>query len=214
MPLVRVNNFAMSLDGYVAGPEQSLENPLGVGGEQLHEWAFATHTFREVHGMDAGESGVDDDFAARGTVGVGAHIIGRNMFGPVRGSWPDETWRGWWGENPPYHHHVFVLTHHPREPLVMQGGTTFHFVSDGIESALAQARRSAGDEDVVIGGGALTVREYLEADLIDELHIAVVPVLLGRGERLFEGNDLANRFEFEPVQCSSVVAHFVLRRTR
>jgi len=214
VPLVRVNNFAMSLDGYAAGPEQSQENPLGVGGEQLHEWAFATQTFREMHGDGGGASGLDDDFAARATIGVGAHIIGRNMFGPVRGAWPDESWRGWWGDDPPYHHPVFVLTHHPREPLVMQGGTTFYFVSDGIESALDQARSAAGGADIIIGGGALTIREYLAADLIDELHLAVAPVLLGRGERLFDDIDLADRFEFEPVQSSSLVAHFVLRRRR
>jgi dihydrofolate reductase len=212
MPLVRVNNFAMSLDGYVAGPDQSNDQPLGAGGERLHDWAFATRAFRDAHDMDAGASGTDDDVAARGIANVGAHIMGRNMFSPLRGAWPDESWRGWWGEDPPFHHPVFVLTHHPRNSIEMQGGTTFHFVSDGIESALAQARDVAGDLDVAIGGGALTVREYLAADLIDEMHLAVVPVLLGSGERLFEGVDLAGRFEFEPVQSSSAVAHFIARR--
>jgi dihydrofolate reductase len=212
MPLVRVNNFAMSLDGYVAGPDQSNDQPLGAGGERLHDWAFATRAFRDAHDMDAGASGTDDDVAARGIANVGAHIMGRNMFSPLRGAWPDESWRGWWGEDPPFHHPVFVLTHHPRNSIEMQGGTTFHFVSDGIESALAQARDVAGDLDVAIGGGAFTVCEYLAADLIDEMHLAVVPVLLGSGERLFEGVDLAGRFEFEPVQSSSAVAHFIARR--
>ncbi len=212
MPLVRVNNFAMSLDGFVAGPDQSQDNPLGRGGEQLHEWFVVTHNFRRMHGMDEGSLGIDNDFAAGGIDNVGAHIIGRNMFGPVRGAWPDESWRGWWGEEPPYHHPVFVLTHYPREPLEMDGGTTFHFVSDGIEAALSRAREAAGDHDVVIGGGATTVREYLDADLIDQMHLAVAPLLLGSGERLFEGIELTDRFDFEPVQSSSGAAHFVLRR--
>ena len=212
MPLVRVNNFTMSLDGYVAGPDQSEENPLGVGANNIHDWAFATKAFREAHDMEDGDTGLDDEFAARGAHGYGAEIMGRNMFGPVRGPWPDDSWRGWWGEDPPFHTPVFVLTHHPREPIEMKGGTTFHFVTEGIESALGQARDAAGELDVAIGGGALTVREYLEADLIDEMHIAVVPQLLGSGERLFEGIDLTNRFDFEPVRSSSAVAHFVLRR--
>ena len=212
MPVVRVNNLTVSLDGYVAGPDQSQDHPLGVGGEQLHGWMVATKAFREAHDMEGGDTGPDSDIAARGAHGYGAEIMGRNKFGPVRGAWPDDAWRGWWGENPPFHTPVFVLTHHPRDPLVMEGGTTFHFVSDGIESALEQARAAAGDLDVHIGGGALTVREYLAADLIDEMHLALVPVLLGGGERLFEGVDLADRFEFEPVQSSPAAAHFVLRR--
>lgn len=217
MPKVRVCAFSMSLDGYVAGPDQSLEHPLGVGGEQLHEWVFATRTFRHVHGMgdpDDGETGLDDDLAARGSQGVGAHIIGRNMFGPVRGAWGDEVWKGWWGDEPPYHHPVFVLTHHPREPLEMAGGTTFFFVTDGIASALEQARDAAGDQDVVIGGGAATVREYLKAGLIDEMHVAVAPVLLGSGERLFDGVAPLEHLGFEPVRSSSAAAHFMLRRNR
>jgi dihydrofolate reductase len=212
VPLVRVNNITVSLDGYVAGPDQSQEHPLGVGGERLHEWMVATKAFREAHDMEGGETGPDNDFAARGAQGYGAEIMGRNKFGPIRGPWPDDAWRGWWGDNPPFHTPVFVLTHHPRDPIVMEGGTTFHFVSEGIESALEQARDAAGDLDVTIGGGALTIREYLAADLIDQMHLAVVPLLLGRGERLFEGLDLADRFRFEPVHSSSAVAHFELRR--
>jgi len=217
MSKVRVCSFSMSLDGYVAGPDQSLEHPLGVGGEQLHNWAFATRTFHQVHGMgglDDGETGLDDEFIARSSQGVGAHILGRNMFGPVRGAWGDEAWNGWWGDNPPYHHPVFVLTHHPRDPLEMAGGTTFHFVTDGLESALEQARDAAGGQDVVIGGGAATVRAYLQADLVDEMHLAVAPVLLGSGERLFDGAVRLERFEFEPIRSSSAAAHFVLRRDR
>ena len=212
MTIVRVNNLTMSLDGYVAGPDQSLEHPLGTGAEDLHDWLVATKAFRQQHGMDGGETGTDDDFASRWGRGVGAEIMGRNKFGPVRGPWPGEDWRGWWGESPPFHTPVFVLTHHPRDPLEMEGGTTFYFVTDGVESALAQAREAAGDLDVTIGGGALTVREYLEADLIDEMHLVVVPRLLGDGARLFEGIDLTSRFDFEPVVSSAAAAHFVLNR--
>src|SRR5215472_3283619 len=190
MPKLRVCSFSISLDGFGAGPQQSLEHPLGVGGRELHEWAFATRTFRRLHGQEGGDTGVDDDFAARGFHNAGAWIIGRNMFGPVRGPWPDHSWRGWWGENPPYHVPVFVLTHHARPALHMQGGTIFHFVTGGIREALAQARAAAGDQDVRLGGGVATVREYLEARLVDELHLAVAPVLLGRGEELFHGLDL------------------------
>lgn len=185
MSKLRVHNFAISLDGYAAGPDQSLDHPLGVGGERLHSWAFATRTARQTHGMDGGDEGLDDDFFARGEAGLGATIMGRNMFGPIRGPWDSEQWTGWWGENPPYHHPVFVLTHHPRPPIAMQGGTTFHFVDDGIESALAQAREAAGGGDVRLGGGAATIQQYLRADLIDELHLVIVPILLGSGERLF-----------------------------
>jgi dihydrofolate reductase len=190
MPKLRVCSFSISLDGFGAGPQQSLEDPLGAGGRELHEWAFATRTFRRLHGQEGGDTGVDDDFAARGFHNAGAWIIGRNMFGPVRGPWPDHSWRGWWGENPPYHVPVFVLTHHARPALQMQGGTTFHFVTGGIREALAQARAAAGDQDVRLGGGVATVRQYLEARLVDELHLAVAPVLLGRGEGLFHGLDL------------------------
>lgn len=189
MTRLRVHNVSISLDGYAAGPDQTLERPMGVGGEVLHEWAFATRTFRRMFGAGDGEEGVDEDFAARGEVGIGATIIGRHMFGPVRGPWPDESWRGWWGDTPPYGHPVFVLTHHPRPPLEMAGGTTFHFVTDGPEAALARATEAARGADVRLGGGAATIQQYLAAALVDELHIAVVPHLLGAGERLFDHLD-------------------------
>jgi dihydrofolate reductase len=190
MPKVRVSAFTISLDGYGAGPDQSLENPLGVGAVGLHEWAFATCTFRRMFGQDGGTTGIDDDFAARAMANIGAWILGRNMFGPIRGEWPDESWKGWWGENPPYHCPVFVLTHHPPAPITMEGGTTFHFVTDGIQAALQRAIEAADGQDVRIGGGVATIRQYLQADLIDEMHIVVSPVLLGRGESLFAGLDL------------------------
>jgi len=190
MSQLRVRCFTISLDGYGAGPDQSLSAPLGLGGFALHEWLFATRTARKMFGQDGGEAGVDDDFAAQGFENVGAWILGRNMFGPIRGPWPDESWRGWWGENPPYHTPVFVLTHHPRQPIAMEGGTTFHFVTDGIESALRQAKAAAGGRDVRLGGGAQTIREYLTARLIDDLHLVISPVLLGSGESLLAGIDL------------------------
>ncbi len=190
MSKLSVRSFAVSLDGYGAGPRQSLGAPLGEGGMALHEWLFATRTARRMFGQEGGETGVDDDFAARGFENVGAWILGRNMFGPVRGPWPDESWRGWWGENPPYHTPVFVLTHHARKPLEMEGGTTFHFVTDGIESALRQAKSAANGRDIRVGGGVETIRAYLEARLIDDLHLVVSPVLLGSGESLFAGIDL------------------------
>jgi dihydrofolate reductase len=190
MPKLRVSSFSISLDGYGAGPEQSLENPLGAGGMALHEWAFATRTFRQMFGQDGGTTGIDDDFAARGFANVGAWILGRNMFGPIRGDWPDENWKGWWGDNPPYHCPVFVLTHHPRAPIAMEGGTTFHFVTDGIRAALERAVEAAKGQDVRIGGGVATIRQYLQAGLIDEMHFAVSPVLLGTGENLFAGLNL------------------------
>jgi dihydrofolate reductase len=186
MPKLRVHNFALSLDGYAAGPNQNLDNPLGVGGPGLHEWAFATRTYRQMFGVDGGDEGVDDRFAVQGDSGIGATIMGRNMFGPVRGPWGDEQWRGWWGEDPPYHHPVFVLTHHPHASITMQGGTTFHFVNDGIEAALERALDAAEGKDVRIGGGAATIQQYLRAGLIDEMHLAIVPILLGSGERLFD----------------------------
>jgi dihydrofolate reductase len=185
-----VRCFSLSLDGYGAGPDQSIDNPLGVNGMALHEWAFATKTFQTMFGQDGGETGVDDDYAARGFENIGAWILGRNMFGPVRGPWPDESWKGWWGPNPPYHVPVFVLTNYARAPLVMEGGTTFYFVTDGIESALQQAKAAAGDRDVRVGGGVSTIQHYLRARLIDEMHLAMAPVLLGRGENLFAGIDL------------------------
>ena len=190
MSRLRVCSFSISQDGYGAGPDQSLDHPLGVGGKALHEWAFTTRTFRQMFGQDGGSTGIDDQFAARGFENVKAWILGRNMFGPVSGPWADDEWKGWWGDNPPYHCSVFVLTHHPRAPLVMQGGTTFHFVTDGMQAALARAREVAAGADVRIGGGVATVRQYLAAGLIDELHFAVAPVLLGRGENVFAGLDL------------------------
>jgi dihydrofolate reductase len=194
MPRLRVQSFSVSLDGYGAGPAQSLDDPMGRGGMALHDWVFPTRTFQRMHAEEsvegAGTTGIDDEFAARGFENLGAWILGRNMFGPVRGPWPDDSWRGWWGETPPYHVPVFVLTHHARAPLEMKGGTVFHFVTDGIESALARAREAAGSRDVRLGGGVDTVRQYLKARLIDELHLAVSPVLLGGGESLFAGIDL------------------------
>jgi dihydrofolate reductase len=191
MSKLRVESFTISLDGFGAGPNQSLNNPLGEGGTSLHGWAMATRTFqKQVFGNDDGATGIDDDFAQRGFTNIGASILGRNMFGPVRGPWPDESWRGWWGENPVYHTPVFILTHHARPPLVMQGGTTFHFVTQGISTALAMAKEAAQGKDVRLGGGVDTIQQYLRAGLIDEMHIAISPVLLGSGERLFQGIDL------------------------
>ncbi len=191
MSRVVIRGYSVSLDGFGAGPDQSLENPIGVGGMAMHDWLRTTRTFhREVLRQDGGVTGVDDDFAARGMEGMGAWILGRNMFTTSRGPWPDDGWRGWWGENPPYHVPVFVLTHHARPPLEMQGGTTFHFVTDGIESALRRAREAAGDRDIRIGGGAATVRQYLAARLVDQVHLAFAPVLIGRGEPMFAGLDL------------------------
>ena len=185
-----VHSFAMSLDGYGAGPRQSLDNPLGAGGLALHEWAFNTRTFHATHGKDGGSSGVDDDFVARGFDNIGAWILGRNMFGPVRGPWPDDTWKGWWGDDPPYHTPAFVLTHYPRSSLTMKGGTTFHFVTDGIRAALGRAREASQGKDIRLGGGVATIREFLRDGLVDEMHLAYAPVLLGSGECLLAGMDL------------------------
>lgn len=191
MTQVRVASFTISLDGFGAGPAQSLEHPLGLGGTELHQWLFPTRTFqRALFGKDDGTTGMDDRFAARSFENIGAWILGRNMFSPHRGPWADLSWKGWWGESPPYHVPVFVLTHHARPDLPMAGGTTFHFVTGGIEEALERARTAAGGKDVRIGGGVQTIQQYLRAGLIDELHIAISPVLLGRGERLFEGVDM------------------------
>ena len=191
MSMLRVESLTLSLDGYGAGPDQDVDNPLGVGGAALHGWAFNTRTFqRELFGSDGGEPGIDDDFAARGFRNVGAWILGRNMFGPVRGPWLDERWRGWWGENPVYHAPVFVLTHYARAPLVMDGGTTFHFVTEGIDVALTRARAAAGPKDVRLSGGVQTIQQYLRQRLVDEMHFVIAPVLLGQGERLFAGIDL------------------------
>jgi dihydrofolate reductase len=191
MTKVRIESYSISLDGYGAGPAQSLEHPLGVGGQQLHGWALPTRTMqRMVFGKEGGETGLDEDYAARGFANVGAWILGRNMFAPSRGPWTDDGWKGWWGPNPPYHVPVFVLTHHARAPLEMEGGTTFHFVTDGIHRALERAREAAGGKDVRLGGGAATLRQYLSAGLVDSAHLAISPVLLGRGEPLLAGLDL------------------------
>jgi dihydrofolate reductase len=190
MGKVRVAGFSLSLDGFGAGPDQSLHDPLGKRGTELHRWIFGTRTFRAMIGQEGGSDGVDEQYAHRSMEGFGAFILGRNMFGPIRGEWPDESWKGWWGDNPPYHAQTFILTHHPRAPIVMEGGTTFHFVTRGIEASLDEARSAAGDLDVKIGGGVATVRQYLKAGLIDELHFAITPVVLGRGEAMFEGLDL------------------------
>ncbi len=190
MSKLRVASFSVSIDGFGAGPDQSLENPLGLGGMGLHTWAFATEIIKQMFGDTGGSTGVDNDFVARGFQGIGAWIMGRNMFGPVRGPWLNEDWKGWWGDDPPYHADVFVLTRHPREPITMAGGTTFHFVTDGIEKGLERAFEAANGLDVRLGGGVATIRQYLRAALVDEMHIAVSPVLLGRGEPLFDGIDL------------------------
>lgn len=214
MSRLRVSSFTISLDGYGAGPDQSLEHPLGVGGETLHEWFVPTRTFQRAHGGEDGETGVDDDFAAKGFRNAGAWIMGRNMFGPVRGPWPDDTWRGWWGEEPPFHAPVFVLTHHPRRTLAMRGGTTFHFVTEGIHRALELAREAAGDRDVLVHGGVATIRQYLQARLIDELHLAVAPILLGAGENLFAGLDLpALGYRVVERAATPRATHVVLRRS-
>jgi dihydrofolate reductase len=190
MAKVRVAGFSLSIDGFGAGPDQSIDNPLGRRGMELHEWLFGTRMFRAMTGQTGGSDGVDQDYAARSMAGFGAFILGRNMFGPIRKNWPDDSWKGWWGNNPPYHAPVFVLTHFARAPIEMEGGTVFHFVTDGIEIALEQAKAAAGMHHIKIGGGVSTVRQYLQAGLIDELHFAVSPVVLGRGEAMFAGIDL------------------------
>ena len=182
-------HITMSLDGYVSGPDQSVDNPLGVGGIELHEWVFPLRAFREAHGGEGGDVNASSAVVEERQANIGAAIMGRNMFGPVRGPWPDESWRGWWGENPPYHYPAFVLTHHPREPLEMEGGTTFHFVADGIESALERARDAAQERDVWLAGGASVVNQYLAARLVDQIDISIAPLILGAGARLFEGLD-------------------------
>jgi dihydrofolate reductase len=190
MAKVKVQAFSISIDGFGAGPRQSLNDPLGIGGTTLHQWFYPTRTFQQMVGGEGGSAGVDDDFARRSFEGIGAWILGRNMFGPVRGPWPDDSWKGWWGANPPYHVPVFVLTHYPRAPLAMQGGTTFHFVTGGIQEALHRAREAARGQDVRVGGGVSTVRQYLQAGLVDEVHLAIAPTLLGTGEALLAGLDL------------------------
>ncbi|MCW1886538.1 dihydrofolate reductase family protein [Luteolibacter flavescens] len=215
MPKLRVHCFGVSLDGFGAGPEQSLENPLGIGGLDLHQWFFPTQVFQEMHGAgeSGGSTGVDNDFARRGFDGIGAWILGRNMFGPVRGEWPDDEWKGWWGEEPPYHAQVFVLTHHPRESIEMKGGTVFHFVTDGIHAALERAKEAAGDLDVRLCGGVATIRQYLESGLVDEMHVAVSPVILGSGESLLGGLDLLKLgYRCTGHVASSAATHFVITR--
>jgi dihydrofolate reductase len=214
MTQVRVECFTISLDGYGAGPDQDIDHPLGVGAEDLHQWFIPTRTFqRALFGKEGGTTGIDDDFASRGFRKVGAGILGRNMFGPIRGPWPDLNWKGWWGDNPPYHFPVFILTHHARPSIEMEGGTTFHFVTGGIHEALARAREAAGALDVRIGGGANTIRQYLREGLIDELHVAISPILLGQGEPLFEGLDLrALGYACVEHAASDKATHIVLRR--
>ena len=212
MSRLTVSAFTVSVDGYGAGPDQDLEHPLGRGSAHLHDWLIPTRTFQQLSGKD-GDTGVDDDFAKRSFDNVGAWIMGRNMFGPVRGSWPDESWRGWWGENPPYHVPIFVLTHHARPPLAMAGDNVFHFVTGGIHEALDRARAAAGVKDIRIGGGAATIRQYLEADLVDEMHLAVSPILLGRGEPLFAGIDLlAKGFTVTEQVAGARALHVVLTK--
>jgi dihydrofolate reductase len=213
MSKVRVAGFGVSLDGFSAGTEQSLNDPLGKRGPEIFQWFFHTRTFHAMHGQEGGSTDVDDTFARRSMENFGAFILGRNMFGPVRGPWPDDSWKGWWGDDPPYHAPTFVLTHHEREPLVMQGGTTFYFVSGGIEEALRRAKQVAGDKDIKIGGGVSTVRQYLQAGLIDSLHLAVSPVLLGQGEALFAGLDFrALGFSVTERKVTEHATHVVLEK--
>jgi dihydrofolate reductase len=212
MPKLRVHNFAISLDGYGAGPGQDIDNPLGVGGLRLHEWVFSTRAWNKRQGTEGGSEGLDDKFLEEGDAGIGATIMGRNMFGPVRGNWPDDSWTGWWGDDPPYHHQVFVLTHHARAPITMQGGTTFNFVTDGIETALERAFAAAGGKDVRLGGGVATIQQYMRTGLVDEIHVAIVPILLGRGERLWDTGAVG--YECVEFVSSPAVAHARFVRAR
>jgi dihydrofolate reductase len=220
MSKLRVQSFSVSVDGYGAGPRQDQDNPLGVGGEALHGWLVDTRMFKELYPpaelgeQEKGTTGVDDEFARRGFENLGAWIMGRNMFGPIRGDWPDDAWRGWWGSNPPYHVPVFVLTHHPRKSIEMEGGTTFHFVTEGIEEALRRAKQAAGAKDVRLGGGTETIRQYLRARLVDEMHLAISPVLLGSGEHLFAGLDLlALGYRVKERATSEAAMHIIVERT-
>ncbi len=215
MSKLRVHCFAISLDGYGAGPRQSREAPLGVGGEALHQWFLPTRTFQRMLGKTGGTTGIDDDYAARGIANLGAWILGRNMFGPIRGPWPDDQWKGWWGDEPPYRVPVFVLTHHARAPLAMKGGTVFHFVTGGLRAALDQARAAAGGRDIRVGGGAATIRQYLTAGLIDEMHLAVSPILLGSGEHLLYGIDLrALGYRCTDHVASEKATHYVIAKDK
>ena len=214
MAKLRVSSFALSLDGYGAGPDQGLENPLGARGEELHQWFYPTRTFQRMYGSGEGTTGVDEDFARRGMENLGAWIMGRNMFGPIRGAWPDDAWKGWWGDNPPYHVPVFVLTHHARKSFEMEGGTTFHFVTEGIEEALKRAREAAGPKDIRVGGGTSTIRQYLRAGLLDELHLAIAPVLLGSGEHLLSDLNLpALGYAVRQHVATEAATHVVLARS-
>jgi dihydrofolate reductase len=214
MSKLRVASFSISIDGFGAGPDQSLENPLGVGGPALHEWLYPTKTFQHMQGHGAGAAGIDDDFAARGFSHIGAWILGRNMFGPIRGPWHDTEWKGWWGNNPPYHTPVFILTHHMREPVAMEGGTTFYFITDGIHSALDRAKDAAKGLDVRLGGGVATIRQYLRARLIDEMHLAIAPVLLGSGESLLADIDLPSLgYRIVEHVATQNATHVVLQKT-
>jgi len=211
--VLRVSSFSVSLDGYGAGPNQSLEHPLGVGGLELHQWFFPTRTFQGMHGEGDGTTGVDDEFAAKGFQNVGAWILGRNMFGPIRGPWPDDAWKGWWGANPPYHVPTFVLTHHARPSITMEGGTTFHFVTDGIHAALERATAAANGKDVRVGGGVATIQQYLRAGLVDEMHLAIAPVILGSGELLLAGLNLrAMGYSCREFVPGTNATHVVLAR--
>ena len=213
MSKVIVSGFSLSIDGFGAGPDQSLENPLGKRGKELHGWHFGTRRFHEMIGKDGGSEGIDNDYATRSMEGFGAFILGRNMFGPIRGDWPDDAWKGWWGDNPPYHAPTFVLTHYPRDPIEMEGGTVFHFVTDGIEAALERARSAAGDRNVKIGGGVSTVRQYLRAGFVDEIHFVISPVVLGCGEAMFEDIDFP-AFGFRVIEhvATDAATHIVLAK--
>ncbi|WP_432973006.1 dihydrofolate reductase family protein [Dactylosporangium sp. CA-233914] len=213
MPQLRVHNFCISLDGFGAGPDQSPDDPIGAGGERLHEWIFQTRAGRAMGGREGGSTGLDDEFVRAGVEGIGATIMGRNMFGPVRGPWSsDPEWSGWWGPNPPFHHPVFVLCREPRQSIAMRGGTVFHFVTDGIEKALERAFDAAGGADVRLAGGVATIRQYLRAGLVDSLHLPIIPILLGRGERLLD--DGLTGYEATTFTASDAAAHVVLTRTR
>lgn len=213
MSKVKVAGFGVSFDGFAAGPAQSLDHPLGLRGQELFQWFFPTRTFRRMQGEEGGETGVDDEFARRAMEGFGAFILGRNMFGPVRGEWPDDEWKGWWGDDPPYHAPTFVLTHYPRPSIEMLGGTTFHFISGGIDAALQKARAAAGAKDVKIGGGVHTVKQYVQAGYVDEIHLAVAPIALGQGESLFSGLDL-RALGYRTVEhvATARATHIVLAR--
>jgi dihydrofolate reductase len=213
MSKLRVQSFGISLDGFGAGPRQDVDNPIGVGGMAIMEWFMQTRTWRQMHGEPGGTTDLDDAFAKRGFENLGAWILGRNMFGPVRGPWPDEQWKGWWGDTPPYHVPVFVLTHHPRQSIEMKGGTTFHFVTEGIHEALRRAKESAKEKDVRLGGGVATVRQYLKAQLVDEMHLAVRPILLGSGEHVLSGLNLAELgYTCSEFQSTPNAAHVVLKK--